>query len=314
MSSTSAGWTASALATGAGVPAGSRLISVSGSSPWPVPVPTAQGIPLTRWSLPRLSVQLAGEGIAVSPRHLGTLLARGRPLLSAHAHLEGQPRPRLRAQGRADPGVVREAADRRGGGQLRPDGPGQPAPDRRAPAGRRKGRPERQRADYNRRAGIRYVFGAYDVHADRLRVRLRPQRAGSDMLALHAPDPARLPARQRIYWIQDNLSANWMPPIRAFAAANHIELVADPDLRQLPEPGRVSLLRARPSSSSPTPTTSTGTRFGYALARHVTLPKRRSPRPPPRGRRNPTPHRRLMTFRVQQSLRPTDRHGRVRPA
>src|SRR5581483_11617956 len=57
-----------------------------------------------------------------------------------------------------------------------------------------RGRPERQRADYNRRAGIRYVFGAYDVHADRLRVRLRSKRAGADTLArLHAPDPARLP-------------------------------------------------------------------------------------------------------------------------
>jgi hypothetical protein len=34
-----------------------------------------------------------------------------------------------------------------------------------------KGRPERQRADYNRRQGTRYVFGAYDIHADRLRTR-----------------------------------------------------------------------------------------------------------------------------------------------
>jgi hypothetical protein len=31
------------LVTGAGVPAGSRLSSVNGSSAWPVPVPTARG-------------------------------------------------------------------------------------------------------------------------------------------------------------------------------------------------------------------------------------------------------------------------------
>ena len=31
------------------------------------------------------------------------------------------------------------------------------------------GRPERQRATYHRRHGTRYVFGAYDVHNDRLR-------------------------------------------------------------------------------------------------------------------------------------------------
>lgn len=38
--------------------------------------PDAHGVPLTRWSLPRLSHHLAGEGIEVSPRHLGTLLAK----------------------------------------------------------------------------------------------------------------------------------------------------------------------------------------------------------------------------------------------
>jgi hypothetical protein len=36
------------------------------------------------------------------------------------------------------------------------------------------------------------------------------------------------PARKRIYWIQDNLSAKWTPDIRKFAAANGIELVATP--------------------------------------------------------------------------------------
>ena len=36
------------------------------------------------------------------------------------------------------------------------------------------------------------------------------------------------PSRQRIYWIQDNLSANWTPEIRAFARGNRIELVPIP--------------------------------------------------------------------------------------
>ena len=91
-----------------------------------------------------------------------------------------------------------------------------------------KGRPERQRADYNRRAGTRYVFGAYDVHADRLRVRLRPKRAGSDMLTFMRTIRLAYPSRQRLYWIQDNLSANWVPAIREYAAANRIELVPTP--------------------------------------------------------------------------------------
>jgi hypothetical protein len=45
------------------------------------------------------------------------------------------------------------------------------------------------------------------VHADRLRVRLRPRRRGLDNLAFLAQIRASYPARQRIYWIQDNLSA-----------------------------------------------------------------------------------------------------------
>lgn len=37
-----------------------------------------------------------------------------------------------------------------------------------------------------------------------------------------------IPARRQIYWIQDNLSANWTPDIRAFAAGHRIELVPTP--------------------------------------------------------------------------------------
>lgn len=93
----------------------------------------------------------------------------------------------------------------------------------------RKGRPERQRATYNRRHGVRYVMGAYDVHDDdRLRVRLRPRRRDTDNLAFMAQIRAAIAARRRIYWIQNNLSANWTPDIRAFAAANKIELVPTP--------------------------------------------------------------------------------------
>jgi hypothetical protein len=91
-----------------------------------------------------------------------------------------------------------------------------------------KGRPERQRATYHRRHGIRYVMGADDVHDDRLRVRLRPRRRGSDNLAFMTQIRAAVPAHRRIHWIQDNLSANWTPDIRAYAAANNIELVATP--------------------------------------------------------------------------------------
>jgi hypothetical protein len=66
------------------------------------------------------------------------------------------------------------------------------------------------------------------VHQDRLRVRLRPRRRGSDVLAFMTQIRMIYPMRQRIYWIQDNLSANWTPDIRAYATANRIELVSTP--------------------------------------------------------------------------------------
>ena len=87
---------------------------------------------------------------------------------------------------------------------------------------------ERQRAIYHRRHGTRYVFGAYDVHHDRLRVRLRPRRRGRENLAFMTQIRDAIPARRRIYWIQDNLSANWTPDIRAYAADHRIELIATP--------------------------------------------------------------------------------------
>ncbi len=88
--------------------------------------------------------------------------------------------------------------------------------------------PQRLRATFNRRRGVRYVLGAYDVHADRLRVRLRPRRRGAENLAFIIQVRGCYPERLRIYWIQDNLSANWTPEIRAYAAAHNIELVPTP--------------------------------------------------------------------------------------
>ena len=88
--------------------------------------------------------------------------------------------------------------------------------------------PERLRATYNRKHGIRYIFGAHDVHRDRLYARMRPHRAGSDVLGFLRTIRMVYPARQKLYWIQDNLSANWTADIRAFAASNKIELVPTP--------------------------------------------------------------------------------------
>jgi transposase len=199
-----------------------RIIAVAGARP------DGQGVPLTRWSLPKLSIYLADQGIVeVSARHLGALLAEAGLSFQRTRTWKASPDPdyeaktaRILALCDEQPGdgpVV--SFDQMGPVSLRPTPGAGWAP---------RGRPERQRADYNRRQGTRYVFGAYDVHADRLRVRLRPRRRGSDMLAFMRQIRACYPARQRIYWIQDNLSANWTPDIRAFADGHKIELVPTP--------------------------------------------------------------------------------------
>ena len=80
---------------------------------------------------------------------------------------------------------------------------------------------------------------------------------------------AATPSGWRIYWIQDNLSANWTPDIRAFAGPT-TSSSSDADLRQLPQPRRVSLpadQRVRRQANSDYLNWDA---FNYALARHVT--------------------------------------------
>ncbi len=89
-------------------------------------------------------------------------------------------------------------------------------------------RPERHRATYTRRHGVRYLVGALDVHADYLRARLRPSRDGSSTLTFMRQIRLAYPASIRIYWIQDNLSCHWTPAIRAWAECNNVELVPTP--------------------------------------------------------------------------------------
>ena len=200
-----------------------RIVAVAGARP------DTQGVALTRWSLPRLAAHLAAEQIvSVSPAHLARLLADAGLSFQRTRTWKASPDPdyeakaarvlELRAAPPADGGAV-IAFDQMGPISLRPMAGAGWAPLK---------RPERQRATFHRRHGIRYVMGAYDIHDDRLRVRLRPRRRGRDNLAFMTQIRTAIPARRRIYWIQDNLSANWTPDIRTYAAANKIELVATP--------------------------------------------------------------------------------------
>ena len=165
-----------------------RIVSVAGARP------DSQGVPLTRWSLPRLCCASRRRGDRRSRRAISAR-CWPRPGCRSSAPAPGRPAPtpttRRRRLGSSSCASSRRATapvvsfDQMGPVSLRPTPGAGWAP---------QGQPERQRADYNRRAGIRYVFGAYDVHADRLRVRLRPQAGRQRHAQLHAPDP-RSPTR-----------------------------------------------------------------------------------------------------------------------
>ena len=199
-----------------------RIVSVAGARPDSI------GVPLTRWSLRRLSAYLAThEQITVSPSHLGTILDEAGLSFQRTRTWKASPDPDYEAKAarvislckRPPANSVVVSFDQMGPVSLRPMPGAGWAPRK---------RPERQRADYSRRAGTRYVFGAYDVGGDRLRTRMRPRRRGRDVLAFMRQIRLCYPRRLTIYWIQDNLSANWTPEIRAFAAENRIALVATP--------------------------------------------------------------------------------------
>ncbi len=198
-----------------------RVVAVAGARP------DTQGVPLTRWSLDRLSAHLAGEGLVISAIHLWRLLAEAGLSFQRTRSWKASPDPDYQA--RAARVLELYAAAPFDGPVISFDqmGPISLKPIQGAGWAARK-RPERLRATYNRKHGIRYIFGALDVHRDRRYARMRPRRAGSDVLGYMRTIRLVYPARQKIYWIQDNLSANWTPDIRAYAANNKIELVPTP--------------------------------------------------------------------------------------
>jgi transposase len=198
-----------------------RVVAVAGARP------DTLGVPYTRWSLAKLSRYLAGQAIAVSPAQLGRILARNGISLQRTRSWKQSPDPdyaakaaRVLALYRAKPknGVV-ISFDEKGPESLCP---------RHGRGWARRGRPERHRATYTRRQGIRYLVGALDVHADYLRIRARPRRNGASTLAFMKLIRLAYPRHIRIYWIQDGLSSHWTPDIRAWANSNNLELVPTP--------------------------------------------------------------------------------------
>jgi transposase len=189
--------------------------------------PDTQGVPLTRWSLAKLQEHLAGMGIFLAEETLRqTLIAAG----LSHQRTRSwkwSPDPdfqekaeRVLSLYRAKPadGVV-VCFDEMGPIQLIPHHGSGWASAR---------RPERLRATYKKPNGVRYLFGDYDVHADRLHGRLRTHKNSGEVLAYYRQIRMRYDPALRIYLIADNLSTHNTQPIREWAATSNVELVFTP--------------------------------------------------------------------------------------
>lgn len=91
-------------------------------------------------------------------------------------------------------------------------------------------RPWRQRATFNRRNGVRYLFGAYDVGADHLVGELWAPKHAVAVLRFLKSVRRRYPPETTVYFVMDNLSTHWTPDIRRWAAdtTNNVALLPTP--------------------------------------------------------------------------------------
>jgi transposase len=190
--------------------------------------PDTQGVALTRWSIDKLARHLAEQHIAVlSPTALRALLDEAGLSFQRTRSWKWSPDPDFKPKADRILGLYRDPPtdgpvvcfDEMGPIQLIPHQGAGWAP---------VGRPERLRATYNRRGGTRYLFGAYDVHADHLFGRLRAHKSARDVLGFLHTVRMRYRRQRRIYLVMDNLSTHWTTDIRQWAADSNVELVPTP--------------------------------------------------------------------------------------
>ena len=189
--------------------------------------PDTQGVPLTRWSLAKLAAHLATMGVVLGEETLRQVLIGVGLSHQRTRSWKWSPDPDFRPKAervlslyRAKPadGVV-VCFDEMGPIQLIPHQGSGWAPEK---------LPERLRATYSKNNGVRYLFGAYDVHADRLHGRLRAHKNADEVLGFYRQIRMRYDPRLRIYLIADNLSTHKTPAIREWAAESNVELVFTP--------------------------------------------------------------------------------------
>ncbi len=189
--------------------------------------PDHQGVPLTRWSLPKLQAHLAGMGIFLSQEALRQALIGSGLSHQRTRSWKWSPDPDFQEKAERVLGLYREPPEDGVVVCFDEMGPIQLIPHQGCGWAEQK-RPERLRATYSKNGGVRYLFGAYDVHADRLHGRLRPHKSAREVLGFYRQIRIRYHRKLRIYLIADNLSAHKTPEIREWANENNVELVFTP--------------------------------------------------------------------------------------
>jgi transposase len=189
--------------------------------------PDSQGVPLTRWSLPKLALHLAGMGIDISQETLRqTLISAG----LSHQRTRSwkwSPDPDFATKAERVLGLYRQKPqdgvvvcfDEMGPIQLIPQQGSGWAPLK---------RPERLRATYSKKHGVRYLFGTYDVHNDQLHGGLETHKNAGVVLNHFRTLRALYPLDLRIYLVMDNLSTHKTKDIHEWAQASNVELVFTP--------------------------------------------------------------------------------------
>ncbi|MGC1815771.1 MAG: IS630 family transposase [Solirubrobacterales bacterium] len=189
--------------------------------------PDTLGVALTRWSLAKLSEHLAGLGIELCEEALRQTLRTAGLSHQRTRSWKWSPDPEFADKAQRVLGLYRsKPAD---GVVVCFDemGPIQLIPHHGSGWATQK-RPERLRATYSKPNGVRYLFGAYDVHADRLHGRLRGHKNAGEVLAFYQQIRMRYDPRLRLYLIADNLSTHKTPAIREWAETANTELVFTP--------------------------------------------------------------------------------------
>jgi transposase len=196
--------------------------------------PQDRGVPITRWSLSKLAVELVAATVlsagALSSEGLRRLLVRNGCSYQRTRTWKSSPDPDYQRKAARVLSLYRRAeAGTLGGVVVCFDefGPLSIKPEQGA-SWRPRRMPERHRATYTRRFGVRYLLGAYDVGSDELWGEMTGCKDAMRVLEFLKAIRGRYPASTRIYLVMDNLSTHWTADIRRWARANKMTLVPTP--------------------------------------------------------------------------------------